>query len=850
MKLKLVIRFNHMAIETLDLSPGEYEIGRSSDCDIQINHPSIHRRHGRLAFREKNWIYQKHNSEDIEVLGESALKLSSEIEIATLESTEQEITADLTNPLALFRKKKKIKFIYGFILAGCLVAGGVVTYFALRSQLRHSDPNLLLSQVRSRIVEFEKIKDPQAIQDYKDIAKFKDEDFREVFGFCTGFLVAPGVVLTASHCLWGSDFLGIQTNFEVRTFDGKKHKPQRVLGFDLVRDYLFLEVPGMESYGFLEFANDFKIGQTVYTLGNAHGEGIAIREGIMASETADINDPSVHFIRYSAGASPGNSGGPLLDIHGRIVALVFAATGAENYNLGTSAKDLKEAYEKFVKNTNEKIIKVQAKKLFQFNPIGFLQKQMLPYFPDYNEYPDLLQKVNNIEFTFKAPMSLDEVSQKVLSEVQDKSVKAVKAMEEDLIQKKELILDWTSFVSLKTPVILTSQFDLSQNHFFLWNKHYYMKQAGFLDSPGKKDFRNYIEQFEKEKKFDFQSYGLNTDLVPPGTPSGELMYMPRDVNKTKKNIEDLAQGDLYSQFWPGKKISDPKLLENFFEKYIGEEGILSSTYTAFIRPQSFKNFIIESIKKPSDKQTVKDGSGREWQRFHVKLFEQIHIYVYCMPLPEGVVCASRAMPAEDDYRLALLEGNFREYILAHFLENPYFWRPAALSQFLQGANAKTLTSLKGFQLKEINGKYIMTLDAFKVRIELPSHVQSLRPLTGMYLVNERSGERKVEWAGFGVEWVTSSPKPQVCGVGLEPVGTQSIFILNFLRDSLKRQQLKEGPEKEEIPKLWTEKMTLAGKNFEAYGYCAPLRENPMEIGYYFADFKRAMPHKGSLTLIR
>ena len=38
------------------------------------------------------------------------------------------------------------------------------------------------------------------------------------------------------------------------------------------------------------------------------------------------DEPDVKFIRYSAGTSPGNSGGPLLDARGRIVALVFAST--------------------------------------------------------------------------------------------------------------------------------------------------------------------------------------------------------------------------------------------------------------------------------------------------------------------------------------------------------------------------------------------------------------------------------------------------------------------------------------------------------------------------------------------
>jgi V8-like Glu-specific endopeptidase len=354
--------------------------------------------------------------------------------------------------------------------------------------------------VRSKVVEFEKIKDLTAIEDYKKYGGFSDTDFRENMGYCTGFLVAPNVVLTASHCLWGSDFLDLQTAFEIRTADGKKFQPQQILGFDPVRDFLFLKIEGAESYGHLEFADDFKIGQTVYTLGNAHGQGIAIREGIMANETQDLNDPTIKYIRYSAGASPGNSGGPLLDSQGRIVALVFAATGAENYNLGTSCHDLKLGFKKFVENTEPKEIKIKVKKLFNFNLNTFLQKQILPFLAEYSEYPEVNELIDQIELTFEAPIPFELIGEKILTEVQQKSSLALKSVEEALLAKKQVVLDWRSFLSEKTPVIFPSQFDSSQNSFYKHNGRLYMKVAGFLDSPNRKDFRAYVEQLEKEKE--------------------------------------------------------------------------------------------------------------------------------------------------------------------------------------------------------------------------------------------------------------------------------------------------------------------------------------------------------------
>jgi len=848
MKLKLVVRYNQFVIHTLDLEPGNYDIGRGSENDININHPSIRRKHGKLSFAGGAWTYQEYASPTIiRLTDREPIQLSDEIDIATEDYTLIETTQVNARHPFRTRENKRDKILYGFLIGLGLVAGTLATYFVLQSQFHRADPNLLLSQVRSKVVEFEKKRDPGAIDDYKKMGGLTDADFRDNVGFCTGFLVASNVVLTASHCLWGSDFLDIQTDFEVRTSDGKKFTPQRVLGFDPIRDFLFLEVPGMESYGHLEFASDYKIGQTVYTLGNAHGQGIAIREGIMASETADENDPTVTYIRFSAGASPGNSGGPLIDQKGRIVALVFAATGAENYNLGTSAKDLSAGFKKFVVDRSPKEVKFTLKKLFNFNMTQFLQKQGLPFLPEYNEFPETVQKVGNVQFTFKVPVDFDKVTKQMLDEIQDKSSKAVEDLVAALLAKKEVVLDWSSFAGPETPAIHPSQFDRSQNSFYLYKGRYYMKVAGFLDSPNRKDFKAYVDQFEKEKKFDFQAYGMNTDLIPPTASDPTLLYLPRDKSKTKTTIEDLAQGVLYSQMTLRQKIDDPDTVKKFIHNYL-MDGVLASIYSPFVRPQSYKNFTLHDIDKPTDHALVQDGRGRNWQRYHLKIFEQIHFYIYCLPQPEAVECVARVIPVDEPYRLELLEANFRKYILAHFLENPYFWEPETLADFMAKPAARGLTSLQGATLKKHPGGYTLNLQAFKVNLELPAAMQSLRVQTGLFY----GKDKKAQWTGYGAEWVEPGAQAKVCGLGVEPVGSQSVFILNTIRDALKREKYGDLQEKQkDIPKVWTEKArTAAGDELQVFGYCAPLRDNPDEVGYYVAAFNKARPRPGIFKVLK
>lgn len=840
MKIQLVVRFNGYAVDDLTLEPGEYTLGRNPDLAVNINHPSIHRVHGKISHKGNQWIYEDSSTGAVQVINDFApVHLSDAIDLATLGYVVSETTGDMKTYKSI-RRSKKEKILFGSLVTVGIVAISLFAYLLIRAQGRHSDPNVLLSQVRSKVVEFEKIKNEDAIKDFIEIGSFDKKDFRDNIGYCTGFLVAPNVVLTASHCLWGNDFLDLQTDFELRAYDGKKFKPVRVLGFDSIRDYLFLEMAGMESYGFLEFADSYKIGQTVYTLGNAHGQGIAIREGIMANETEDVNDSSIKYIRFSAGASPGNSGGPLLDMDGRIVALVFAATGAENYNLGTSVYDVKKGFDSYVKSKTPKTIKVNARKLFQFNPHSFLSKQVLPYLADYNDFPEFSQKVQRLEFTFKTPIEFGLVSEAILGEVFSVSEKVVDEIEQELLRKGEIILDWKSFATAKTPAIHPSQFDSSQNSFYKIKNRFYMKMAGFLDSPGKKEFKQYVEQFRKEKKFDFQAYGMNTELVI--NSDGPILYEPKDTAKTRQFLEELSQGSLYSQFIFDAKVTDENLVDRFLKNYLGADGVLTSTYSTFIKPQSYKQFFIKEIKKTPDVMDVSDGNGREWKRFHFLLFENLHFYIYCMNMPEGVSCAARILPIDNDFRLETIEKHFREHILGHFLENPYFWNPDALVEFKQTANGKSMPSFRGLEFTKDTADYLYKIPYFSVQFRLPNRMQSVRLQTGIYH-DEKNG---ATWTGYGADWVQGGANPEVCGVGLEPAGTQSAFVLNFERDQQKKLKLKEDKDmkKEDIPKLWTEQVTAKnGVSLNVYGYCAPLRDNPIEIGYYFVDYKKARPLK-------
>jgi hypothetical protein len=92
-----------------------------------------------------------------------------------------------------------------------------------------------------------------------------------------------------------------------------------------------VEVPGLTAAG-LKTAPPPAANAKVYTAGNALGSGVAVREGVYTSTTPEAWKGQWSFLRFSAPASPGNSGGPLLDEQGRVLGIVTRKSENENLN--------------------------------------------------------------------------------------------------------------------------------------------------------------------------------------------------------------------------------------------------------------------------------------------------------------------------------------------------------------------------------------------------------------------------------------------------------------------------------------------------------------------------------------
>jgi S1-C subfamily serine protease len=136
-----------------------------------------------------------------------------------------------------------------------------------------------------------------------------------------------GYVLTNSHVISKGEAIS------VTLADGSAF-PAKVIGNDPVDDLAVLQIDTKSdvSLDLISFgtSGDLKIGQRVLAIGNPYGYDRTMTQGIIsglgrAVQTSQ-NGLIMGMIQTDAAIGPGNSGGPLLDLHGNMIGLNAAIT--------------------------------------------------------------------------------------------------------------------------------------------------------------------------------------------------------------------------------------------------------------------------------------------------------------------------------------------------------------------------------------------------------------------------------------------------------------------------------------------------------------------------------------------
>jgi hypothetical protein len=147
----------------------------------------------------------------------------------------------------------------------------------------------------------------------------------------TAFAIDNETFISAAHVFL--DGIGSRLGGpSLRDSAGNVYPVDRIVKFSLHQDFIVFTVKTHPTLTPLGVNREPKIDDAVFAVGNALGEGIVIRDGLFTSETAEDQDGRWKWIRFSAAASPGNSGGPLLDGQGRVIGIVIGKSDNENLN--------------------------------------------------------------------------------------------------------------------------------------------------------------------------------------------------------------------------------------------------------------------------------------------------------------------------------------------------------------------------------------------------------------------------------------------------------------------------------------------------------------------------------------
>ena len=184
----------------------------------------------------------------------------------------------------------------------------------------------------------------------------------------TAFAISPSEFVSAAHVM----NLGSGSQFKeifLRDREGKVYSIGQVLKYSKNRDFIVFSLLNAKAKGFLPTNKNPRVNQKVYAVGNALGEGIVIRDGLYTSDTPEEEAGEWKWIRFSAAASPGNSGGPLLDQNGKVIGIVLRKSPNENLNYAVPILE--------VINADKNVSVVQTKMRYTLDNMDMTKREIL-----------------------------------------------------------------------------------------------------------------------------------------------------------------------------------------------------------------------------------------------------------------------------------------------------------------------------------------------------------------------------------------------------------------------------------------------------------------------------------------
>lgn len=331
----------------------------------------------------------------------------------------------------------------------------------------------------------------------------------------TAFLMDDGYFYTASHVLQ-LDIRSQSEDFFIRDTNENVYAIDKIIKFSINRDFVIFSVKDFqkeEGVG-LSFEAKYKVNTPVLSVGNAQGEGIVIRDGLLTSTTPEDVEGEWKWLRFSAAANPGNSGGPLINKDGKVIGIVTMKNSTENLNYALPISEIK----KVADNT------------------GLVKRRT------YYNLPNILSQRFFLEYNFTVTLPQD--IKVVRNETYDKTMEQIKTFFDGLV--KDFSYTGKEFVVTKDPgnsIINSSQapgFPLVE----------------LLAEDGKWGFYkpSEISNFELKDNGNISSGGIN-GISMAYIEIPETMTVTQFINDPKLIMDHILMGNVLSRSVAGEKIN-------------------------------------------------------------------------------------------------------------------------------------------------------------------------------------------------------------------------------------------------------------------------------------------------------
>lgn len=171
---------------------------------------------------------------------------------------------------------------------------------------------------------------PQDFRDFFDQFKHNLPERHPMRAQGSGFLISSdGYVVTNHHVADKADEIEI-------TFEDEEKYKAKVVGSDARTDLALLKIDSKKKFDhWLEFADSPpRVGDWVLAVGNPFGLGGTVTAGIVSASGRDIGSGPYDFLQIDAAVNRGNSGGPSVNLDGKVVGVNTAIYSPSGGSVG------------------------------------------------------------------------------------------------------------------------------------------------------------------------------------------------------------------------------------------------------------------------------------------------------------------------------------------------------------------------------------------------------------------------------------------------------------------------------------------------------------------------------------